>query len=190
MADQTQIRHCNASRARGSARRELRRRRRKAGDGVARIAVAGLAHGHALARSWVSLLALLVGGFFVWRYLGTYESTDDAQVDGHLNAISTRVAGYVTEVNVNDNQYVEKGAVLVQIDPRDYQVAVERAKADLADAEAAAQAANLNVPVEDVNATTQVSSSEADVAGAQAAHRGRAETGRCGARAIAGSRSE
>ena len=49
---------------------------------------------------------------------------------------------------MNDNQYVEKGAVLVEIDPRDYQVAVERAKADLADAEAAAQASNLNVPVE------------------------------------------
>ncbi len=115
------------------------------------------------------VLALVVGGFFAYRYLSTYESTDDAQVDGHLNALSTRVAGYVTEVDVNDNQYVEKGQRLVQIDPRDYQVAVERAKADLADAEAAAQASNLNVPVEDVNATTQVSSSEADVAGAQAA---------------------
>jgi len=115
------------------------------------------------------VLALLVGGYFVWRYLSTYESTDDAQVDGHLNALSTRVAGYVTEVDVNDNQYVEKGQKLVQIDPRDYQVAVERAKADLADAEAAAQAANLNVPVENVNSTTQVSASEADVAGAQAA---------------------
>jgi membrane fusion protein (multidrug efflux system) len=115
------------------------------------------------------VLALLVGGFFVWRYLSTYESTDDAQVDGHLNALSTRVAGYVTEVYVNDNQYVEKGQKLVQIDPRDYQVAVERAQADLADAEAAAQAANLNVPVENVNSTTQVSASEADVAGAQAA---------------------
>ena len=65
--------------------------------------------------------------------------------------------------------------MLVQIDPRDYQVAVERAKADLADAEAAAQASNLNVPVEDVNATTQVSSSEADVAGAQAGDCRRAE---------------
>ena len=115
------------------------------------------------------LLALVVGGFFGYRYLSTYESTDDAQIDGHLNALSTRVAGYVTEVDVNDNQYVEKGQKLVQIDPRDYQVAVERAKADLADAEAAAQASNLNVPVENVNATTQVSASEADVAGAQAA---------------------
>jgi membrane fusion protein, multidrug efflux system len=115
------------------------------------------------------LLVLAVAGFFGWRYLGTYEDTDDAQVDGHLNALSTRVAGYVTAVDVNDNQYVEKGQRLVQIDPRDYQVAVERAKADLADAEAAAQASDLNVPVENVNSTTQVSAAEADLAGSQAA---------------------
>jgi len=115
------------------------------------------------------VLVLVVGGVFLWRYLATYESTDDAQVDGHLNAISARVAGYVTDVDVTDNQYVEKGQRLVQIDPRDYQVAVEKAKADLADAEAAAQAMNLNVPVETINSSTQVSASEADVAGAQAA---------------------
>jgi membrane fusion protein (multidrug efflux system) len=115
------------------------------------------------------VLALLVGGYFLWRYMGTYESTDDAQVDGHLNELSTRVSGYVTEVDVTDNQQVEKGQRLVQIDPRDYQVAVERAKADLANAEAAAQASNLTVPVQDVNSTTQVSASEADVAGAQSA---------------------
>jgi membrane fusion protein (multidrug efflux system) len=115
------------------------------------------------------VLALLVGGAFLWRYLATYESTDDAQVDGHLNEISSRVSGYVMSVNVSDNQYVEKGQLLVQIDPRDHQVAVERAKADLADAEAAAQAMNLDVPVETIGTTTQVSASEADVAAAQAA---------------------
>jgi membrane fusion protein, multidrug efflux system len=114
-------------------------------------------------------LALLVGGIFLWRYLSTYESTDDAQVDGHLNPISSRVAGYVMAVDVDDNQYVDKGQRLVQIDPRDYQVAVERAKAELADAEAAAQAMNLNVPVVSVSTITQVSASEADVAAAQAA---------------------
>ena len=82
---------------------------------------------------------LVVAGIFVWRYLSTYEYTDDAQVDGHVNEISARVAGYVQKVNVEDNQTVQQGAVLVQIDPRDYQVAVERAKADLADAEACAK---------------------------------------------------
>ena len=114
------------------------------------------------------VVVLAVAGFFVWRYLSTYESTDDAQVDGHVNAVSARVSGYVSSVNVDDNQYVEKGAVLVQIDPRDYQVAVERAKAELADAEATARALNLNVPVETVGTTRQVSSSEAQLAGMQA----------------------
>ena len=54
-------------------------------------------------------IVLLVAGFFLWRYLGSYESTDDAQIDGHLNAISTRVSGHVMKFLVNDNQYVEAG---------------------------------------------------------------------------------
>src|ERR1700719_952711 len=120
---------------------------------------------------WVALgavIALAVVGFFVWRYLNTYEATDDAQVDGHINSVSARVAGYVLKVNVDDNQSVQKGAVLVEIDPRDYQVALERAKAELADAEATAQAMNLNVPVETIGTTTQVSTSQANVPASQA----------------------
>src|ERR1700676_4073590 len=120
---------------------------------------------------WIALgavIALAVVGFFMWRYLNTYEATDDAQVDGHINNVSARVSGYVLHVNVDDNQSVQKGAVLVEIDPRDYQVALERAKAELADAEATAQAMNLNVPVETISTTTQVSSSEANVQAAQA----------------------
>ncbi len=115
-----------------------------------------------------AVIALAVVGFFVWRYLNTYEATDDAQVDGHINSVSARVAGYVLKVNVDDNQSVQKGAVLVEIDPRDYQVALERAKAELADAEATAQAMNLNVPVETIGTTTQVSTSEANVQASQA----------------------
>ena len=120
---------------------------------------------------WILIVAavvLIVGGTLVWRYLQTYESTDDAQVDGEIHSISARVAGFVSEVNVTDHQTVEKGAVLVRIDPRDYEVAVERAKAELADAEATAQAMNLNVPVTSVETTTQVSSSEADLDTARA----------------------
>jgi len=114
------------------------------------------------------VIALGIAAVFVWRYLDTYESTDDAQVDGHMNPISARVSGYVLKVNVSDNQTVNQGAVLVQIDPRDYEVAVQRAKAALADAEATAQAMNIDVPVQTVGTTTQVSSSEADLQGAQA----------------------
>lgn len=115
-----------------------------------------------------AVIALAVVGFLVWRYLDTYEATDDAQVDGHINNVSARVAGYVLKVNVDDNQSVQKGSVLVEIDPRDYQVALERAKAELADAEATAQAMNLNVPVETIGTTTQVSTSEANVQASQA----------------------
>src|SRR5438445_12858142 len=108
------------------------------------------------------MIVLAVVGFFMWRYLNSYEATDDAQVDGHVNNVSARVSGYVLKVNVDDNQYVQKGAVLVEIDPRDYQVALERAKAELADAEPTAQAMNLNVPVETIGTTTQVTTSEGD----------------------------
>jgi membrane fusion protein (multidrug efflux system) len=83
-------------------------------------------------------IVLLVAGFFFWRYLGSYESTDDAQIDAHLNAISTRVSGHVIKLLVNDNQSVEAGTPLVEIDPKDYQVAVEQARAAYQDALATA----------------------------------------------------
>ena len=104
----------------------------------------------------VIVLVLLVGGVFLWRYLGGYESTDDAQVDAHLYPVSARISGYVVRVNVDDNQYVQKGAVLVEIDPKDYQVAVEQAKASLASAEATAQSMNIDVPITSVNTSSQL----------------------------------
>jgi membrane fusion protein, multidrug efflux system len=114
------------------------------------------------------VVVLAITGFFVWRYMNGYEDTDDAQVDGHINNVSARVSGYVLKVNVDDNQSVQKGAVLVEIDPRDYQVALERARAELADAEATAQAMNLNVPVETIGTTTQLSTSESNLQAMQA----------------------
>src|SRR5258708_30531763 len=93
----------------------------------------------------VVLIVLLVGGFFLWRYFASYESTDDAQIDGHINSVSARVSGHVTRLNVEDNQYVEKGMLLVEIDPTDYQVAVDRARADYADAQAQSSAAGINI---------------------------------------------
>src|SRR5579864_3281698 len=114
------------------------------------------------------LIVLAIVGFFVWRYLGSYESTDDAQIDGHVNSISPRVSGHVSKLNVQDNQYVEAGTVLVEIDPTDYQVAVQRAQADYNDAKATADAAAVNVPVISVNTESQTSSADADVMNAQA----------------------
>jgi membrane fusion protein, multidrug efflux system len=113
-------------------------------------------------------IVLLVAGFFLWRYFTSYESTDDAQIDGHLNSISARVSGHVERLLVNDNQYVTAGTPLVEIDPKDYQIAVERAKADYADAVAAAQAAQVNVPITSVNTDSQLTGAQADVQNARA----------------------
>jgi membrane fusion protein (multidrug efflux system) len=122
-------------------------------------------------RVWLiagAVVVVLVGGFFLWRYFASYESTDDAQVDVHLYPVSPRVSGYVVKVDVNDNQYVEKDTVLVEIDPRDYQVAVNKARADLANAEATARSLNIVVPITSVSTSSQLKSSASDVENAQA----------------------
>jgi membrane fusion protein (multidrug efflux system) len=116
----------------------------------------------------IAAVVLLVVGFFVYRYVTSYESTDDAQVDGHINSISTRISGQVVKLNVQDNQYVQAGTVLLEIDPADYQIAYEKSKADFEDAQATAAAAGVNVPIASVNTTSQVSATEADVASARA----------------------
>jgi membrane fusion protein (multidrug efflux system) len=113
-------------------------------------------------------IILLVAGFFLWRYFTSYESTDDAQVDGHLNSISARVSGHVAKLLVEDNQYVQAGTPLVQIDPKDYQIALDRAQAYYADALATSQAAQVNVPLTNVNTTSQESAAQADVDNARA----------------------
>jgi membrane fusion protein, multidrug efflux system len=116
----------------------------------------------------IAIVVLLIIAIFAFRYFTSYESTDDAQVDGHINSVSARVSGHVIKLNVQDNQYVSAGTVLVEIDPADYQVAYERAKADFEDAQAAAVAAGVNVPITSVNTSSQVSATEADVSSARA----------------------
>jgi membrane fusion protein (multidrug efflux system) len=111
----------------------------------------------------IGVIILVVAGFFAYRYFSSYESTDDAQIDGHVNSVSARVSGHVIKLNVEDNQFVTAGTVLVEIDPADYEVAYQRAKADFEDAQAAAVAAGVNVPITSVNTTSQVSATEADV---------------------------
>jgi membrane fusion protein (multidrug efflux system) len=103
-----------------------------------------------------AVLVVVIGGLFLWRYLSSYESTDDAQVDVHLYPVSARVSGYVVRVNVDDNQWVEKGTVLVEIDPKDYEVSVAQAQANLANAEATAQSLNITVPITSVNTSSQL----------------------------------
>src|SRR5208282_4479609 len=108
-------------------------------------------------------LVVLVGGVFLWRYLSSYESTDDAQADVHLYPVSARVSGYVVKVSVDDNQWVQKGTVLVEIDPTDYEVALAQAQANLASAEATAQSLNITVPITSVNSSSQLESTASDI---------------------------
>jgi membrane fusion protein, multidrug efflux system len=116
----------------------------------------------------IGILILLVVGFFVYRYLTSYEDTDDAQIDGHINSVSARISGHILKLDVADNQYVAAGQVLVEIDAADYQVAYNRAKADFDDAEAAAEAAGVTVPITSINTSSQVSATQADVNSARA----------------------
>ena len=115
----------------------------------------------------IAVMVLLVAGFFVYRYVTSYESTDDAQVDGHINSISARISGHVVKLNVQDNQYVQAGTVLVEIDPADYQVAYDRPR-PTTKCPGGGRAAGVNVPITSVNTTSQVSAAEADVDSARA----------------------
>jgi membrane fusion protein (multidrug efflux system) len=119
-------------------------------------------------RIGAGLVLLIVAGVAIW-YLVTAgrESTDDAQVDAHVTQIAARVGGTVLRVPVADNQQVNAGDVLVEIDPRDYQVALEKARAELADAEASALAAQSNVPITSTETTSNVATARGSVEQAQ-----------------------
>jgi membrane fusion protein (multidrug efflux system) len=113
------------------------------------------------------VVVVLVAVGYWWR--STYsEDTDDAQINGHLIQISSRIAGQVIKVDVEENQMVKKGDTIAELDPRDYQVAVENAQAALDSAKAAAVAAQVNVPITSVNTGSNLSSANADVNGASA----------------------
>jgi Multidrug resistance efflux pump len=115
----------------------------------------------------VTLLAI-GAALFYWHSTFT-EDTDDAQVDGDLYQVSSRIAGQVTKVYVQDNQEVKAGDLLAEIDPKDFEVALEQAQANLASAEAAAIQANVNVPITSITSSTSISTTSSDVQGAQAA---------------------
>jgi membrane fusion protein, multidrug efflux system len=112
---------------------------------------------------------LATGSYFAWKYFGAYESTDDAEVDGHINAISARINGYVLQVLVEDEQYVKAGDVLIRIDPKDYEVAFANAQADLAAAEAAFQSSRTDIPITSATANSQLKTARSGRLDAEAA---------------------
>jgi membrane fusion protein (multidrug efflux system) len=107
-------------------------------------------------------------GLGIWWHSTFSEDTDDAQVNGHLIQVSSRVAGQVMKVDVEENQIVKAGDPIVELDPSDYQVAVENAQAALASAKANAAAARVNVPIITINTGSNLRSATADVSGSQA----------------------
>ncbi len=122
---------------------------------------------------WAIVLGVLVGlgveGYRVWQQMQRVETTDDAQIDGTIAPVSARIAGNVTAVMVGDDQHVKAGDVLVQLDRKDLEVALARAEADLADAQAGLESARSDIPVASVSSSSTLSgarSSREDAAGA------------------------
>ncbi len=115
-----------------------------------------------------AVLVVAAIGLGVWFWLTAgRESTDDAQVDAPVTQIAARVGGTITKVAVSDNQRVEPDAVLVELDRRDYEVAVDKARAELADAEASAIAARSNVPITSTTAASNVTTARGSIVQAQ-----------------------
>ena len=123
-------------------------------------------------KRWIvlgSIIALAVGGALLWHYFSGFESTDDAQVDVHLYPVSARISGYIQKVSVDDNQWIAEGSTVVEIDPKDYEVALARAKATLATSEATAKGLNIDVPISSVDTASQLKFTSSDIENAEAA---------------------
>ncbi|HLH01238.1 MAG TPA: HlyD family secretion protein [Bryobacteraceae bacterium] len=109
------------------------------------------------------LVVAIIAAIPIWAYYSVRESTDDAQVDGHLIPISPRISGVIITVLVNDNQPVKAGDELVRLDPADFQVAQAQAEANLANAEASTQQSEVNLPLTNISTRSQVSTTSAQV---------------------------
>jgi len=114
----------------------------------------------------IVLLAAAVGWYF---YSQGYEDTDDAQVDGHLNPIASRIDGTINAVHVDDNQAVQTGALLVELDPSDDQIALQQAQAQYDQAMAQLGAAHPNLPITRISNLNDLTSQRAEVSGSEAA---------------------
>ena len=116
----------------------------------------------------IGVILLIICAILLIRYLNSYENTDDAFVDGHTDPITPRINGIVTGVYVENTYFVKKGEVLVELDPRDFQVALEQAKANLSQAEAGVRAQTPNVPITQTNQSTALANAQLSVSSATA----------------------
>src|ERR1019366_8041242 len=114
------------------------------------------------------LAGAAIGGYRLWNYLDSYESTDDAEIDGDIYAVTSRIAGTVKVVYVQDNQAVKAGQLLVDLDPRDYEFSLEQAKAALNESRTLVAIARPNVPITSVTTQTTLSNSATAIAEARA----------------------
>jgi membrane fusion protein (multidrug efflux system) len=121
---------------------------------------------------YIFLLILVIAGIFGYRwylYAKTYETTDDAQVDGHLNGVTSRIDGTIVGVHIEENQTIKAGDLIAELDPRDYQVALDQARAELYQAQAQVTAENPNVPITETSNVSTILTGESEVVGAEAA---------------------
>jgi membrane fusion protein (multidrug efflux system) len=125
--------------------------------------------GRAFTIFFLFLLIAAGVGIYFWLQARQFESTDDAQVEAHLNALTSRVDGSITRVYVDNNQIVKVGDPLVDLDPRDFQVAIDQTRAQLAQARSQVIAQQPNVPITQVESSSNITGAEADVANAEAA---------------------
>src|SRR5712664_1411593 len=113
-------------------------------------------------------VVILVGALAFWLYSRTYESTDDAEVDGHLNGVTSRIDGVIKAVYAEENQTIQVGQLVAEMDSRDYEVALEQVQAQLLKAQANLRAENPNIPITQSSSRTNISTSQSEVLNAEA----------------------
>lgn len=113
-------------------------------------------------------VVVLIGAALLWRYIESYENTDDAFVDGHTDPISPRISGFVSAVYVENTYHVKKGQLLIALDPKDYLVAKEQATAGIMQAESSVRAQTPNVPITSTSQSTMVLNADLGVESAAA----------------------
>ncbi len=135
---------------------------------------------HRKLKKWglIGLLVMVAAGVWWWISTRNQESTDDAQVNGYIHPISSRMEGSVIQVLVDNGWQVQAGQVLVRLDPRDYQAKVDQLKGALNEAVARAAAAQVTVPLTRTTTTTGTSGAAAQLAAAEDEYRSAAVAAR------------